>query len=272
VTPPAPARLSVILAAEAPVAVILRRGPSEWVRCIRWDTARDLFELGQWFRGGIGPASLSPNGEFMAYWGAKSWPPREPRAWTAISRPPYLTALAFWPYSFGWDAGGRFIDDRTFERTYWEENCPKENNEKPPPPRRLLKIVAAPRASRRQDSMPVLPDVVVDRHWVIRREWKRTKKSEQGKGLYHIRYMLTDNGHDTDVLATAEWAGVDHRKRLVFAASGRILAAARRMNGSLDVTILADLNDMTPDPEPSPAWAQSWTAPRRTRRSRDAAH
>lgn len=38
-----PCRLFVILARSTPAGVILRRGPTEWVQLIRWDTSDDSF-------------------------------------------------------------------------------------------------------------------------------------------------------------------------------------------------------------------------------------
>ena len=48
-----PARLFVILAREAPVGVIFRRGPAGQTLLIKWDTAHDTFEYGQWLKGRI---------------------------------------------------------------------------------------------------------------------------------------------------------------------------------------------------------------------------
>jgi hypothetical protein len=72
-TPPAPARLFVILARRAPVGVIFRRGPSPWVQLIRWDTEHDRFEHGQWFHGRIYErrCDLSPDGSLLIYFASK---------------------------------------------------------------------------------------------------------------------------------------------------------------------------------------------------------
>ncbi len=39
-------RLSVILARDATVGVIFRRGPTNWTQVIRWNTATDTFDAG----------------------------------------------------------------------------------------------------------------------------------------------------------------------------------------------------------------------------------
>ena len=66
---PVPARLHVILAREAPKAVVFRRGPSGCVCTLGWDLETDTFTLGQWLKGRIYEyrSDLSPDGEFMVY-------------------------------------------------------------------------------------------------------------------------------------------------------------------------------------------------------------
>ena len=105
-------RISVILARDSSRAVVLRRGPSKQVRLISWDRNGDSFEGGQWFAGRIYShrCDLSPKGEFFVYFaGAYK---REPRTWTAISRPPYFSALAMWPKGDAWGGGGLFATER----------------------------------------------------------------------------------------------------------------------------------------------------------------
>ena len=104
-------RLYAILARKKPVAVVFRRGPSKQVQLIKWNTEQDTFEYGQWFKGRIYErrCDLSPNGDLLIYFAAKYKGPLF--SWTAISRPPYLSALALWPKGDGWGGGGRFVSD-----------------------------------------------------------------------------------------------------------------------------------------------------------------
>ena len=60
-------RTSVLFAARAPKAVILRRGPRVHYQLILWNTARDTFEPGQWMRGNVRLADLSPSGDKLLY-------------------------------------------------------------------------------------------------------------------------------------------------------------------------------------------------------------
>jgi hypothetical protein len=107
-------RLWVLQAKSAPVAVILRRGPSRQVQMIRWDQQDDSFLCGQWFKGRVYErrCDLSPDGKYLLSFAANHKPPHG--TWTAISRPPYFTALALWPKGDCWNGGGWFLSKHSF--------------------------------------------------------------------------------------------------------------------------------------------------------------
>lgn len=106
------ARLYVVCATKAPVAVIFRRGPSKQVQLIKWNLKTNRFDYGQWFKGRIYErrCDLSPSGDMLIYLAANQKKPYY--AWTAISKPPYLTALALWPNVGTWGGGGLFLSER----------------------------------------------------------------------------------------------------------------------------------------------------------------
>lgn len=101
-------RIFVLLARDAPRAVVFRRGPSKQVLLLGWNTSTDQFEEGQWLKGRIYErrCDLSPDGRLLLYFAASYRPPY--LSWSAVSRPPWLTALALWPKGDGWGAGGHF--------------------------------------------------------------------------------------------------------------------------------------------------------------------
>lgn len=106
-----PPRLYGILARSTRVGVILRRGPSKQVQLIKWNLKSDELQHGQWFKGRIHEdwCDLSPSGDLFLYFAA---PYRAPYGtWTAISKPPFLTALALWTQGDSWWGGGKFIND-----------------------------------------------------------------------------------------------------------------------------------------------------------------
>ena len=98
----------VLMARDAPRAVIFRRGPTRQVLLLSWNLETDAIELGQWLKGRIYErrCDLSPDGKLLIYFAAKYKLPLA--SWTAISKPPYFTALALWPKGDGWGGGGLF--------------------------------------------------------------------------------------------------------------------------------------------------------------------
>jgi hypothetical protein len=110
-------KLFIILATDAPIAVIIRRGPSRWHHIIEWDTRRDRFTHGAWIKGRIyeDKCDVSPDGRLFLYFVHKGGlsGTEFTDAWTAVSRTPWLQALTLWPQGTTYNGGGRFIDNRT---------------------------------------------------------------------------------------------------------------------------------------------------------------
>lgn len=116
-----PPRLGVLLASDAPVGVVFRRGPSKVVRLVMWNRGSDEFEEGQVFKGRIliEQSDISPDGRHLLYFamGGVAWAiPETGGAWTAISRLPSLTAIALWGQSDGGTrgGGGMFTSNHSF--------------------------------------------------------------------------------------------------------------------------------------------------------------
>ena len=88
-TPPAPARLTILFAPQAPIAVIYRRGPSHWTQMWLWKTDTDEFMPGQWIKGYVHEDStLSPDGRYVISRVMSG------DQHTVLSRPPFFSALA----------------------------------------------------------------------------------------------------------------------------------------------------------------------------------
>src|SRR5437868_6244224 len=112
-----PARLHVLLAREAKVGLVIRRGPSKSVCTVLWDRERDKFKLGQWLRGRIYErrCDLSPDGRRFIYFAMNGrWQSETKGSWTAISQVPYLKALSLFAKGDCWHGGGLFLSDREF--------------------------------------------------------------------------------------------------------------------------------------------------------------
>jgi len=113
---PSPPRLYGIPASDAPVVGVIRRGPGRWCQVGRWHVARGTYEPGAWLRGRLYPqrCDVSPDGRWLAYFTlhpAADWE----LGWTyvAISRLPWLYALAAWGTGGTWTRGAHFVADRS---------------------------------------------------------------------------------------------------------------------------------------------------------------
>jgi hypothetical protein len=93
-------------------AVIFRQGPNRHFLLVRWWLKDDRFEEGHWVKCKIyvRRCDLSEDGEMLIYFAARHTGPLY--SWTAISRPPFFTALALWPKTDSWGGGGLFEGNR----------------------------------------------------------------------------------------------------------------------------------------------------------------
>lgn len=111
-------RIDGILAREAPVAVVFRRGPTKLTQQLVWNLETDEVTPGQWIRGRVYTrrCDLSADGKLLVVactnysasrrpnqTGGESW---AHQGWTAVSRPPFFTALALWFSGGAWNGGG----------------------------------------------------------------------------------------------------------------------------------------------------------------------
>ena len=293
----APCRLFVYLAREAPVGVVLRRGLSAWTRLSVWHTDADTFEHGQWLAGRVYErrGDVSADGRLFVYFARKSGRGRpEQRADTliAISRPPWLTALALWWVGGTYCAGGLFLDQSNslaqgHQSVYVGGMAPPDQGTMPP---WLTQATTVPRP----DQTPNWTDRTVwhNRLWrdgwqpvggeqgtasVYEERWQRRHPTEPLTlvmrqthtgfathpygGPYVMDYALRREPSDelTD-LGPATWADWDQRGRLAMARRGRLLVAEPGTEPGGALRELADFNDQVPDPATSPAWARAWPA------------
>lgn len=123
-----PARVFGIVATEAPMVVLFRRGPSKLTQMLTWNLETDEITPGQWIRGKvfIHRCDLSPDGQLLVaaisnYSADKNREAAEQYGlasyatsfWTAVSRPPYFTALALWFMGPSYNGGGIWLDAHT---------------------------------------------------------------------------------------------------------------------------------------------------------------
>jgi hypothetical protein len=282
-----PCRLSVILARKADQAVILRRGPTRWVRLILWHTDTDTFEPGQWFHGRIYArrCHLSPDGSLFIYFAANyravQMESSYTSTWTAISKPPYLTALALWPKGDAWCGGGLFINDKTVWLNHGAcQSTPHPDHR----PKRALRIVLNPEP--RGEDLPIFTRRLELDGWVNTNQgifpygmgavssdpptWQKENLREPGLYLvlrffgYYIDHsgdpclftcaLLRDVETPLDGIRWADW---DHRGRLIFTRQGQLFAVNPE-DFSSDIPPIADFNAQSFEPIEAPGWAKRW--------------
>ena len=262
-TPYIPARLHVFLAREAPTALILRRGPSKQVCTIGWDRTDDTFQLGQWLKGRIYEhrCDLSPDGRHFLYMASKQqdWnKPDRATAWTAVSRAPYLKAVAFWEQDSTYGGGGQFLGDRLTYRDDVQSG-----------------VLEGP-ANLSHPSLPYLwNDIHLEKyHFRLRREgWqKRDARSSDtnadlwekerngwtlqqfvhadleppvGRGV-EWQWVQAQDLSTGETLGDQSWEWADFDgDRLVWAQAGKLFATPIWDGGHGDILELADFNDWT---------------------------
>ncbi|WP_371226314.1 hypothetical protein [Roseovarius sp. 2305UL8-3] len=110
-------RLHLFFAKDNDRAVILRQGPSKLFRMILWYRDSDRFEDGQWLKHKVyvDRCSLSPDGKHFLFFALDGkWGSAAKGSYTAISQPPYFTALVLHPQGDTWGGGGAFISNTRY--------------------------------------------------------------------------------------------------------------------------------------------------------------
>jgi hypothetical protein len=273
---PAP-RVFCIPATEAPVLAVLRRGPSSWFHVGRWTLEPPSFQAGAWFRGQIYPqkCDLSPDGRWLLYSaldGRATWPAGT--TYEAVSRLPWLHALAAWNAGTTYTRGLRFVAR--------SEGIDVGDPDVGDPAALLRRWGLAPNLAeqfcveRRRgwteaaDSEPRHPSDA----WDERRR-ARMEKARPGGGWTlrlggaHAAFRdgphahdppayALESAHDVHPLEGVQWADWDARGRLLLVTAGARLAI-HDDPGRLGAPAWEhDLSAYRPAPEPAPAWARSW--------------
>ena len=280
--------------------MVFRRGPARKTLVLSWNLEDDTFAMGQWFLGRIYErrCDLSPDGELLACFAAKY---RKPLfTWTAISRPPYLTALALWPKGDAWAGGGLFESPRDFRLNHrGRPGAPVLPGDAPLP--RKFTVSALDPALGMGEDLPILSERLLRDGW----QWvvppgsgkpagprlfrkydpprvralalTRGRKSalslrvlqhgvmEQGGRWYIETAEIVDalGGRVRD-FGRIDWADADHNGDVLLARNGRLERLDhRKLSGDGEPAIIADLNGLAFEPVEAPEWATSWKAPSR---------
>ena len=288
--PTATTRIHVILARRAPTAIVFRRGPSKQVLTLRWDTASHEFRIGQWLKARIYEhrCDLSPSGEKLIYFAASYRGPF--RTWTAVSRPPYLTALALWPKGDAWGGGGLFENERTISLNHRAGERKLAAGTKLP---KTIAVEPLGKYSGRGEDDPIWSTRLLRDGWVLKQEgtvkqnkfasklrwefpenkiWTKQEGHwsismrllgvhERDGPWYVVEHEITDaEGNLALSLGRSDWADWSQCGEILFAKEGRLFrirpTAASRLGEPEE---LIDLRELRFEAIKAPAEAQVWS-------------
>lgn len=261
-------RVHVLLASEAPVGVVFRRGPSKQVCTLLWERETDQFTVGQWLKGRIYErrSDLSPDGKHLIYFAMNGkWKSEAKGSWTAISRTPYLKALAIFPKGDCWHGGGLF----TGTSKYWlndgyghsslRDSTEVKRDRKFVPERcfggecpgvyyvRLLRDgwnLVELRQVRKWNDIATF-EKPLPRGWMLRKLAHAQCGPPAGKGCYWDEHELVhDQTRKRIACPSWEWADRDGQ-RVVWVEAGKLFGASIAKDGLVDEKELMDFSPMT---------------------------
>ncbi|NNF23836.1 MAG: hypothetical protein HKN63_03385 [Rhodobacteraceae bacterium] len=251
-----PARLHVITAANAPAAIILRRGPAGEVATIGWNRENDSFEMGQWLKGRIYEyrCDLSPDGRHFVYFAGKGGT----HYWTGVSRSPWLFADYLLPQDSTWGGGGKFTPDGAL----WGLGSGPEKAQDMNLPEFTSKADAMPGSTNgfhggntyatamtfrgwshvSGDRCDAILTKNIDKDWTLELGFALSAKN---RAIISSRYALLDSKTSARI-ECPDWEWADLWKNdLQYAAKGALWSCRLNKDGSQrDVTVIRDFNDM----------------------------
>ena len=262
--PPFPARLHVLLAPRVRLGVVLRRGPARHVASIGWDLRTDEFTLGQWLKARIYErrCDLSPDGRHLIYFAANGhWTSETGGSWTAVSRAPYLKALALFGKGDCWHGGGLF----TGQRRYWlndgyghrpmhrSSEVYRDEGYRPPGfyggecPHVYYNRLQRDGWTLREATSRAQPDVFdrpLGNGWTLRK-YARAGAPAPGRGCYwDEHWLVAPDGEETEHLPASEWADLDGAD-LLYAHEGALYRMPLHRSGPGPPRQLHDFTPMT---------------------------
>ncbi|MEJ2204172.1 MAG: hypothetical protein P8170_08680 [Gemmatimonadota bacterium] len=270
-------RIFCVPATESPVLAVLRRGPSSWCHVGRWNVQEWTYEPGAWFRGRLFPqkCDVSPDGRWLAYSAHKAsaqWPAGT--IYEAISRLPWLHALAAWEAGSTYTRGIRFDSDSTRS----DLGSPDVGDAEPCLRRYGLRANRAHQfaVERRRGWVETEDSPPPDPHdlWDEKRRVRMSKSQPSGTAVLEVEgsyaafrdnpqvrdpasYSVVENGNITQ-LEGVQWADWASSGVLLVATLEGCLEAHEWSDGTKRKIFERDLASLLPVPGSAPEWALEW--------------
>lgn len=260
------------------MACVLRRGPSAWCHVALWRVDDGAVLHGAWLRATLYPerSAVSPDGRLLAAFVHDGRASRPWQTYFAVSRAPWLHALAAWETAGTWTTGAHFesgtdlllaggclsrdapdhgtfpgsvtfapVDTRWVRarlfrelRTGWTEAAGEEP---------WLKALPAP--------LEAHPDAVVVS--------RPGPEDEGGDGRRLVLVSLQERQREYYLVAGGAAEPLEDVRCAEWGPGGSVLAATtsghlRVLERDGRVAWEYDMNRVEPDPRPAPPWATSW--------------
>jgi hypothetical protein len=263
-----PARIHVLLARDAPLGVVIRRGPTKRVCTVLWDRKTDTFHMGQWLKGRIYErrSDLSPDGKYLIYFALNGkWQAETRGAWTAVSVAPYLKAIVLLAKGDTWHGGGLF----TGNNQYWLNDGaghkllrdsrqvqrdlkfrPREHFGGECPGVYYLRLqrdgwIYMGKQENVRPREIHLFEKELGNGWILRRLAHAEIGARAGKGAYWDEHALYETVSGVEIPCPDwEWADIDGR-RLVWAMQGQLYTGVPRNQIIASQQMLYDFNEMS---------------------------
>lgn len=288
------ARSYGIVARAARRAVVFRRGPSKRVRLLVWDLKTDTLVAGQWFKGRVYErrCDLTPDGKGLVYFAASF---RQPLySWTALSKPPFFTAIALWPKGDCWGGGGLFESNLHLRLNHQASRTKLADGFVLP---RRFRVTPFGAYSGRGEDDPILgarmsrdgwmesstpSSVIESRKRLARFGWsfapplvcektfrlrKGTSASlriflhavgeRQGRWYVETAELINQTNRVLHAFGRIDWADFDHNGDVIYGKDGCLFRLVARSR-SFEPRLIADLNAMEFEPVAPPASARTW--------------
>lgn len=283
-----PCRLYAIVADDAPVAVVFRRKPRRWWHLLAWNLAEPAVTSGAWFKGRLYPrrSNLSPDGRLLCYFAMKGNPFSRWHQYWAVSRPPWLTALAAWANSGTWATGCRFDRDgcltiagtvthaRPFHGEYpgevclegvdtnWDEarfSLEREHGWHPAARPELWLAETGSRGVQDPSAVQVLEKEDPRGSGTLALVSPGCEFSRPGTEGVVVEYLFSPAGGGGPMrLPDVAWADWSHDGRLLLATRTGSLEIYEARTSTPRRIWCQDLDALTPSPSPAPDWASRW--------------
>lgn len=263
--------INIAFASAAPKAVISVAYSGRLSQIVLWNTVTDKLSQATWLKGRVQTLDMSSDGDYFSYF-ADTFA-RKVNSFVAVARPPYTTALFFWPCSHLFRVTARFGRDRSllvdcrpatadvwkgsdeYERPRVEPNCPFNLVLQPSPEQ--LRAALFPAVKSNWSEMPLGNS----------ESYRSLPTHEEGSpNMMGIDELSEPDRQVIEALNAGRvrrgyirvWN--DHRGRRIFSLYDGLIYALDKPGAEAE--LLFDLSQQKFESVVPPEWAKTWTTKR----------